>query len=95
MACAQAPESARTDHTHAPRRMLLWHANHHPDGGHLFFPQQRQPFYVPLALPGDDVKPGRFVCFRFDGRQALYILRAAGSAERPCNHKRSRAREGT
>jgi hypothetical protein len=73
LAYAQAPESARADHTNAPRRMLLWHANYHPDGGQLFFPQQRQPFYVPLALPGDDVTPERFVCFRFDGRQGLYI----------------------
>jgi Domain of unknown function (DUF892) len=74
-----APAGARnsapacTDHTNAPRRMLLWHANYHPDGGQLFFPQQREPFYVPLALPGDDVTPERFVCFRFDGRRGLYI----------------------
>ena len=53
--------------------MLLWHANYHPDGGQLFFPLDRRPFYVPLALPGDDVTPQRFVCFRFDGRQGLYI----------------------
>jgi hypothetical protein len=32
-----------------------------------------RPFLVPLALPGDDVTPERFVCFRFDGRQGLYI----------------------
>jgi hypothetical protein len=74
LAYAKAPELARTDHTDAPRRMLLWHANYHPDGGQLFFPEQhQQPFYVPLALPGDDVKPERFVCFRFDGEQGLYI----------------------
>ena len=73
LAYAQAPESARTDHAHAPRRMLLWHANYHPDGGQLFFPLQSEPFYVPLALPGDDVTPERFVCFRFDGNQGLYI----------------------
>jgi len=36
-------------------------------------PLDRAPFYVPLALPGDDVTPERFVCFRFDGRQGLYI----------------------
>ena len=24
-------------------------------------------------LPGDDVTPARFVCFRFDGRRGLYI----------------------
>ena len=33
----------------------------------------KRPFYVPLALPGDDVTPERFVCFRFDGRHGLYI----------------------
>ena len=73
LAYGKAPESARTDHSDVPQRMLLWHANYHPDGGQLFFPQQRQPFYVPLALPGDDVTPERFVCFRFDGRRGLYI----------------------
>ena len=73
LAYAQAPEQAREDHADVPRRMLLWHANYHPDGGQLFFPLQQQPFYVPLALPGDDITPQRFVCFRFDGRCGLYI----------------------
>lgn len=73
LAYARQPELARTDHAHAPNRMLLWHANYHPDGGQLFFPMERRPFYVPLALPGDEVTPQRFVCFRFDGRQGLYI----------------------
>jgi hypothetical protein len=73
LAYAQAPELARTDHTENPARMLLWHANYHPDGGQLFFPLDRRPFYVPLALPGDDVTPQRFVCFQFDGSQGLYI----------------------
>lgn len=73
LAYAEAPESARDDHDRPPQRMLLWHANYHPDGGQLFFPLDRRPFYVPLALPGDDVTPERFVCFRFDGRQGLYI----------------------
>jgi hypothetical protein len=73
LAYSQPPEAARTDHGQPPRRMLLWHANYHPDGGQLFFPLQPEPFYVPLALPGDDVTPQRFVCFRFDGRQGLYI----------------------
>ncbi|MEP6886159.1 MAG: ureidoglycolate lyase [Gammaproteobacteria bacterium] len=73
LAYAQAPELALTDHAHAPQRMLLWHANYHPDGGQLFYPMDRRPFYVPLALPGDDVTPQHFVCFRFDGGQGLYI----------------------
>src|SRR5207247_4567222 len=56
-----------------PERVLLWHANYHPDGGQLFFPLDHRQFMVPLALPGDEVKPENFVCFRFDGRQGLYI----------------------
>jgi len=72
---AYGDEPVRADDTHAraPKRILLWHANYHPDGGQLFFPLDRKPFLVPLALPGDDVLPGKFVCFRFDGRQGLYI----------------------
>ena len=73
LAYAQPPEHAREDHDRAPARMMLWHANYHPDGGQLFFPLDGRPFYVPLALPGDDVTPQKFVCFRFDGTHGLYI----------------------
>ena len=72
---AYADEPTRADDTHArpPSRMLLWHCNYHPDGGQLFFPLDAAPFMVPLALPGDDITPEQFVCFRFDGRRGLYI----------------------
>jgi ureidoglycolate hydrolase len=73
LAYAQPPETARDDHAQPPSRMMLWHANYHPDGGQLFFPLDSRPFLVPLALPGDNVKPEDFVCFRFDGRRGLYI----------------------
>lgn len=73
LAYATEPSAASEAHARAPGRMLLWHCNYHPDGGQLFFPLDRQPFFVPLALPGDDVRPEQFVCFRFDGRQGLYI----------------------
>ena len=73
LAYAQNPESAHADHNETPQRMLLWHANYHPDGGQLFFPLDTQPFYIPLALPGDDIRPEQFVCFRFSGKQGLYI----------------------
>ncbi len=56
-----------------PERILLWHANYHPDGGQLFFPVDGSPFVVPLALPGDDVTPDDFVAFYFDGSKGLYI----------------------
>lgn len=51
------PEHASTSSVQPPSQMLLWHANYHPDGGQLFFPLQQQPFYVPLALPTDDISP--------------------------------------
>ena len=54
-------------------RVLLWHMNYHPDGGQLFFPQQKQPFVIPLALPGDDLSLEKIVAFWCDGSQGLYI----------------------
>ncbi len=73
LAYADEPTQADETHRRPPVRMLLWHCNYHPDGGQLFFPLDRAPFYVPLALPGDDIRPEQFVCFRFDGTQGLYI----------------------
>lgn len=70
---AADPATADTSHNRDPQTLMLWHANYHPDGGQLFFPLDKQPFVVPLARPGDDVKPQDFVCFRFDGSQGLYI----------------------
>jgi len=54
-------------------RVFIWHVNYHPDGGQLFFPKQRIPFVVPLALPGDDVRPDKFVAFYCDGSAGVYI----------------------
>jgi ureidoglycolate hydrolase-like protein len=73
LAYGEEPARADPGHDREPRRILLWHANYHPDGGQLFFPLERKSFLVPLALPGDDVKPADFVCFRFDGSCGLYI----------------------
>ncbi len=68
LAYGEDPERADRGHARDPRRILLWHANYHPDGGQLFFPLDRKPFLVPLALPGDEVQPADFVCFRCDGQ---------------------------
>ena len=68
------PEEAAAGATGKPReRALIWRANYHPDGGQLFFPLNAQSFVVPLAFPGDDVTPERFVTFWCDGSRGLYV----------------------
>ena len=64
LSSAEAPDRSR---------ILLWHANYHPDGGQLFFPLDGEAFVCPLALPGEDVKPEHFVAFYVDGGKGLYI----------------------
>lgn len=54
-------------------QVLLWHMNYHPDGGQLFFPLEKKPFVVPVALPGDDLKPDKIIAFWCDGSTGLYI----------------------
>ena len=69
------PGEARTsgEPSVARERLLLWHANYHPDGGQLFFPHDGEPFVTALALPGDDVTPDDFVTFYVDGGKGLYV----------------------
>ena len=67
------PEEAASAGPGKRERALIWRANYHPDGGQLFHPLHGQSFVVPLALPGDDVKPESFVTFWCDGRRALYL----------------------
>lgn len=67
------PEEALADSTRGRERALIWRANYHPDGGQLFYPTDGGAFLVPLALPGDDVRPEHFVSFRCDGSRGLYI----------------------
>ncbi len=68
------PQQASNEEQTAPRdQVLLWHLNYHPDGGQLFFPLDNQPFIVPVALPGDDLRPENVVAFWCDGNCGLYI----------------------
>ena len=68
------PKMAQKGQASTPReQVLLWHFNYHPDGGQLFFPLDDQPFVVPVALPGDDLKPENVIAFWCDGSQGLYI----------------------
>jgi ureidoglycolate lyase len=71
---SQFPEDAAIDGPPRPReRALIWRANYHPDGGQMFFPTNGESFVVPLAMPGDDVTPEKFVSFICDGGKGLYI----------------------
>jgi len=54
-------------------RVLLWHLNYHPDGGQMFYPLDHQPFVVPVAMAGDDLRPQDVVALWCDGSQGLYI----------------------
>jgi len=68
------PQNASSEtQTVARHQVLLWHLNYHPDGGQLFFPLDKKPFVVPVALPGDDLSPDKVVAFWCDGNQGLYI----------------------
>jgi ureidoglycolate lyase len=68
------PQTASAEAPTRPRdRVLLWHLNYHPDGGQLFFPMDKAPFVVPVALPGDDITPDKVVAFWCDGSRGLYI----------------------
>ncbi len=71
---ATDPQKASVSEQTAPRdQVLLWHMNYHPDGGQLFYPLEKKPFIVPLAMPGDDLTPDKVVAFWCDGSRGLYI----------------------
>jgi ureidoglycolate lyase len=68
------PQEASAEGEGRPRqRVLNWRANYHPDGGQLFWPLNGEAFVVPLALPGDDLTPDRFVTFLVEGGRGLYV----------------------
>jgi len=68
------PQSASSDRQTVPReQVLLWHLNYHPDGGQMFYPMDKKPFVVPVALPGDDLSPDKVIAFWCDGSRGLYI----------------------
>ena len=54
-------------------QVLLWHLNYHPDGGQMFYPMDKKPFVVPVALRGDDLTPEKVIAFWCDGSKGLYI----------------------
>ena len=68
------PENARVDNANPDRsKLLIWHANHHPDGSQLFYPLDNQPFIAALANTGDDMKPEDWIAFYCDGSFGICI----------------------
>jgi len=68
------PQDASSEtQTVARDQVLLWHFNYHPDGGQLFFPLEKKPFVVPVAVAGDDLSPDKVIAFWCDGSQGFYI----------------------
>jgi hypothetical protein len=68
------PATARPEVEPAAIDRLWTHeANHHPDGGQVFFPRDGAPFIALLARPGDDVRPEDFRAFWFDGTCGVQI----------------------
>jgi len=68
------PQQASSQSATCPRdKVLLWHMNYHPDGGQLFYPIDKLPFVVPVAMPGDDLTPEKVIAFWCDGSRGLYI----------------------
>ena len=71
---AKDPQTAKPGARSVSReQVLLWHFNYHPDGGQLFFPLDNKPFVVPVALPGDDLRPDQVIALWCDGSRGLYI----------------------
>jgi len=69
-----APERLDAAGDGSPRQILLWHLNHHPDGGQLFWSPERRPFLVPVAPVGDSPDLGRAVVARSDGSFGICVL---------------------
>ena len=84
-----APERARTGARRDPARMLLWHANYHPDGGQLFFPLDRGRTTCRSRCRATTCTPERFVCFRVRRRAA------ASTSTRTCGTKACSRARGT
>lgn len=67
------PEQAEATSSAGREQALIWRANYHPDGGQLFYPIDGAAFVVPLASPGDDVRPEHFTTYYCAGTTGLYV----------------------
>ena len=68
-----APELADDRAGDDPTQILLWHVNHHPDGGQLFWSVDGEPFLVPVIPVGDSPDLDRAVVARSDGSFGICV----------------------
>ena len=67
------PGRFATDAAPPHDHVVLWHANHHPDGGQLFFPVDGDPFVAVLAPPAVNVRLEDFVAWVVPAGKGLYV----------------------
>lgn len=71
---ARAPEDCDAPVDGAPPgQILLWHVNHHPDGGQLFWSVDGRPFLVPVIPVGESPDLDRAVVARSDGSFGICV----------------------
>jgi ureidoglycolate lyase len=68
-----APEDATDAGSGPATQVMLWHLNHHPDGGQLFASVDGRPFLVPVVPAGDDPDLDRAVAVASDGSFAVCV----------------------
>lgn len=71
---AERPEVAADSRSSSREQILLWHVNHHPDGGQLFWSTDGRPFLVPVIPVGEDPDLERAVVVRSDGKVGVCVL---------------------
>jgi len=47
---ALPPENEPVTEYNRPENIYIWHVNYHPDGGQLFFPTTKSPFYFTVSF---------------------------------------------
>lgn len=72
-ACAPEHAADEPQASGPPGQVLLWHVNHHPDGGQMFASLDGKPFLVPAIPAGDSPDLDRAVIAASDGTFAICL----------------------
>ena len=61
-------------HESIPNAVDLWHMNHHPDGGQLFYSSEQTPFVVPVIPVGEEPEIAKAKAIYCDGTFGICLL---------------------